>query len=94
VPVALRHLRKGGTLALAGIHMSEIPAMDYEECLFYERDVHSVTANTRSDGEELLALAAVIPVRPQVTTFPLADANRALLCLKRDQIDGSGVLIS
>jgi alcohol dehydrogenase, propanol-preferring len=93
VPVALRALRKGGTLALAGITMSQVPALDYEECLFYERDVRSVTANTRADGEELLRVAAAIPLRPQVTTFPLAAANEGLQRLKRDAIDGTGVLI-
>jgi propanol-preferring alcohol dehydrogenase len=93
VPVALKALRKGGTLALAGIYMSQVPAMDYDECLFYERDVRSVTANTRADGEELLRVAAEVPLRPKVTTFPLAEANAALQRLKRDAIDGTGVLI-
>jgi propanol-preferring alcohol dehydrogenase len=93
VPVALKALRKGGTLALAGIYMSQVPALDYEEHLFYERDVRSVTANTRADGEELLRLAAEIPLRPKVTTFPLAEANAGLQHLKRDAIDGTGVLI-
>jgi len=93
VPVALRALRKGGTLALAGIHMSQIPAMEYEECLFYEKDLRSVTANTRSDGEELLRVAAEIPIRPRVTTFPLAQANEALIRLRQDAIDGTGVLV-
>jgi propanol-preferring alcohol dehydrogenase len=93
VPVALKALRKGGTVALAGIHMSQVPALDYEEHLFYERDVRSVTANTRADGEELLRVAAAIPLRPQVTTFPLTQANEGLQRLKRDAIDGTGVLI-
>jgi propanol-preferring alcohol dehydrogenase len=92
VPLALKALRKGGTLALAGIYMTDVPAMSYEQCLFYERDVHSVTANTRRDGEELLEAAAAIPLRPQVTLFPLAAANEGLIRLKRDQIDGTGVL--
>jgi propanol-preferring alcohol dehydrogenase len=91
--VALKALRKGGTLALAGITMSQVPALDYEECLFYERDVRSVTANTRDDGEALLRVAAEIPLRPRVTTFPLAEANQGLQRLKRDAIDGTGVLI-
>jgi propanol-preferring alcohol dehydrogenase len=92
VPQALRRLRKGGTLALAGIYMSAIPAMDYEKHLFYEKNVHSVTANTRQDGMELLDLAAHIPIRPKVQVFPLKDANEALLMLKQDRIQGSGVL--
>ena len=93
VPPALEMLRKGGTLALAGIHMSDIPALNYEKHLFYERDVHSVTANTREDGMNLLAEAAEIPLRPHVTAYPLAEANRALQDLKQDRIDGSGVLV-
>jgi len=93
VPPALRALKKGGTLALAGIHMSDIPGMRYEDCLFYEKNVRSVTANTRADGEGLLREAAAIPIRPKVTTFPLEDANRALRLLKADRISGSGVLV-
>ena len=93
VPPALAKLRKGGTLALAGIYMTDIPAMAYENTIFYERDIHSVTANTRVDGRELLAEAAEIPIRPHVTTYPLADANRALQDLKADRVNGTGVLV-
>ena len=93
VPPALRALKKGGTLALAGIHMSDVPAMNYEECLFHEKNVRSVTANTRADGEGLLREAAEIPIRPKVTPFPLSEANRALQLLKSDRISGSGVLL-
>ena len=93
VPVALEKLNKGGTLALAGIYMTPVPEMDYERCLFYERDVRSVTCNTRDDGRELLAEAAAASVRPHTTTYPLVEANRALQDLKNDQINGSGVLI-
>ncbi len=92
VPPALKNLAKGGTLSLAGIHMSDVPSMRYEECLFYEKNVRSVTANTRQDGEELLREAARIPIRPKVTLFPLAEANRALRMLKDDQLQGTGVL--
>jgi len=93
VPPALEKLEKGGTLALAGIYMTPIPAMDYVRHLFYERDIHSVTSNTRVDGRELLAEAAAIPLRPQTTAYPLADANRALADLKADRISGTGVLV-
>jgi len=93
VPEALEKLEKGGTLALAGIYMTPIPEMDYERCVFYERDIHSVTCNTRDDGRELLAEAAAIPVRPHTTTYPLSDANRALQDLKADRINGTGVLV-
>jgi propanol-preferring alcohol dehydrogenase len=90
---ALEKLQKGGTLSLAGIYMTEIPVMDYEKHVFYERDIHSVTANTREDGRELLAEAAEIPIRPHVTTYPLAEANRALQDLKADRLNGTGVLV-
>jgi propanol-preferring alcohol dehydrogenase len=92
VPVALRSLAPGGTLALAGIYMSALPVLEYE-WLFRERRITSVTANTRADGEELLAAAASIPLRPAVTTFPLDEANRALLALKGGAFGGSGVLL-
>jgi propanol-preferring alcohol dehydrogenase len=93
VPPALRNLRKGGTLALAGIYMTAIPEMTYEEHLFYEKNIHSVTANTREDGMELLRIASEIPIRPKVQAFPLREANEALLRLKGDRMEGSGVLV-
>lgn len=93
VPPALRKLRKGGTLAMAGIYMTPVPRMDYEDCLFYERDLRSVTANTRDDGRELLQAAADADVRAHVTTYPLRDANRALADLKADRVNGTAVLI-
>lgn len=92
VPPALKNLRKGGTLALAGIHMSDVPGMKYEECLFYEKNVRSVTANTREDGLGLLREAAAIPIRPRVTRFPLEEANQVLMLLKADRLQGTGVL--
>jgi propanol-preferring alcohol dehydrogenase len=92
VPQALESLRKGGTLALAGIHMTTIPALDYQRHLFFERDLRSVTCNTREDGRRLLAEAAQIPIRPHTTVYPLPDANRALQDLKNDRISGTGVL--
>ncbi len=93
VPLALEKLEKGGTLALAGIYMTPIPAMDYERYVFYERNIHSVTSNTRQDGRELLAEAAQIPVRPHTTVYPPAEAYRALQDLKADRIHGTGVLV-
>jgi len=94
VPVALRNLARGGTLAVAGIYMTPVPSLDYERDLFYERNLRSVTANTRADGEELLAEAARIPIRPATTTFPLEDANQALALLKRGGFAGAGVLLT
>jgi propanol-preferring alcohol dehydrogenase len=92
VPAALRALDRGGTLAIAGIHLSAIPPLDYAADLFEERRVLSVTANTREDGRALLELAARIPIRCATEEFALADANRALRRLKEDEIEGAAVL--
>ncbi len=89
---AMEALDRGGILAIAGIHLSDVPAMNYERHLFYEKELRSVTANTRADGEALLKLAAAIPLKPRTTRFSLADANRGLQLLKHDGISGSGVL--
>ena len=91
IPLALARLRKGGTLALAGIHLDRIPEMPYT-LLYGERTLRSVTAATRRDAEELLALAARIPVRTEVERFLLEEANHALQRLKASQISGAGVL--
>ncbi|MDA2916653.1 zinc-dependent alcohol dehydrogenase family protein [Nitrospinae bacterium AH_259_B05_G02_I21] len=92
VPEALRVLDKGGTLALAGIHMSPIPELDYTAHLYHERTVRSVANSTRRDGEEFLELAAAIPVTTRTTRYPLGEANEALGALKAGSIDGAGVL--
>ncbi len=91
VPPALSALKKGGVLVLGGIHMSPIPSFDYN-LLYQERMIRSVANNTREDGEDFLRIAAEIPVRSQVTVFPLRDANRALNDLKSDRINGAAVL--
>lgn len=91
VPAALRALKKGGTLVLAGIHMSTIPVMDYD-LLYHERVVRSVANNTRQDGEDFLRAAAEIPIHTQVQVFPLAKANRALNALKDDEVRGAAVI--
>jgi propanol-preferring alcohol dehydrogenase len=88
---ALRNLRKGGTLALAGITMSQIPALDYS-LLYQERTVRSVANSTREDVRECLQLAAAVPVHAEVQTFPLDQANEALADLKHSRIRGAGVL--
>lgn len=88
---ALRALRKGGTVALAGITMSPIPQMDYA-LLYHERVLRSVANSTRQDARELLELAAEIPVRTEVTLYPLEEANRALADMKHSRIEGAGVL--
>ncbi len=92
VPQALKALDKGGVLACAGIYMTPIPQMDYGECLFQERDLRSVTTNTRQDGHELMKLAADIPLHTHTEEFPLEQANQALQKLKNDQINGAAVL--
>jgi len=93
VPGALSALRGGGALILAGIHMSDIPSLSYDACLFHEKTLTSVESNTRADGEALLREAAAIPLRPRTTAFALADANDALAALAQDRVDGTAVLI-
>ena len=92
VPPALRALDRGGTLALAGIHMSPIPSLDYDRDVFGERVIRSVTANTRQDGLDLLREAAAIPIKPHTIRFPLEHANRALQELKAGTFQGAAVL--
>lgn len=92
VPPALRALERGGTLALAGIHMSPIPALDYDQEVFGERVLRSVTANTRQDGLDLLNVAASIPIRPHTLRFTLEQANEALQGLKAGTFQGAAVL--
>jgi propanol-preferring alcohol dehydrogenase len=93
VPPALEALDRGGTLALAGIHLTDVPSLDYQRHLFEERTVRSVTANTRRDGEDFLAVAAEIPLRPTTTPFPFAAADRALEALAGDAVEGAAVLL-
>jgi alcohol dehydrogenase, propanol-preferring len=92
VPAALQALRKGGTLALGGIHMTPIPPLDYN-LLYQERVVRSVANNTRQDGHDFLRVAAEIPIHTHVQPFALREANRALNQLKNDAINGEAVLI-
>jgi propanol-preferring alcohol dehydrogenase len=92
VPEALRHVRKGGSVVCAGIHMSDIPAFPYE-LLWGERVVRSVANLTRADGEEFLALAPTVPVRVAVETFALEEADLALARLRSGELRGSAVLI-
>jgi propanol-preferring alcohol dehydrogenase len=92
VAPALDALDQGGILAIAGIYLSPIPTLDYERHLFHEKELRSVTANTRADGEEFLELAAKIPIRTTTQPFSLEQANQALQMLKHDQLKGAGVL--
>ncbi len=92
VPVALEALDRGGILAIAGIHLSAVPSLDYQRHLFQERQVRSVTANTRQDGEAFLATAARIGIEVTTTPYPLAEADRALADLAHDRVHGAAVL--
>jgi alcohol dehydrogenase, propanol-preferring len=92
VPVALRAVAKGGVVVCAGIHMSDVPSFPYE-VLWGERAVRSVANLTRRDGEEFLALAPRVPVRTEVTPFPLEGANETLEALRGGKIRGAGVLV-
>lgn len=92
VPLALAHLRPAGTLCINAIHMSSIPEMPYD-LLWHERTIRSVANVTRRDAEEFLPLAAQIPVRTTVETFPLAEANQVLQRVKASQIEGAAVLV-
>jgi propanol-preferring alcohol dehydrogenase len=92
VPVALRALDSGGTLAVAGIWLSAIPSLDYDRELFRERTLRSVTANTRADGEEFLRLAVRLGVRATTVLYPMAHADVALADLAAGAFGGAAVL--
>jgi alcohol dehydrogenase, propanol-preferring len=92
VPVALQALAPGGTVVCGGIYMSDIPSFPYE-LLWHERTLRSVANLTRADGEEFLKLAPEVPVKTQVTTYPLERANEALADLRAGRFSGAAVLI-
>jgi propanol-preferring alcohol dehydrogenase len=92
VPVAMRALDRGGTLSIAGIHLTDIERLVYADDLFQEKTLTSTTANTRRDGEELLALAPRIPLRVETVVYQFADAARALADLAHDRVTGAAVL--
>ncbi|WP_448808684.1 zinc-binding alcohol dehydrogenase family protein [Agromyces bauzanensis] len=92
VPVALSALDRNGTLAVAGIHLSDIPSLRYDEHLFREKTLTSVTSNTRADGEDLLRLAVRLGVRATVTPYPFDRADAALGDLAADRVHGAAVL--
>jgi propanol-preferring alcohol dehydrogenase len=93
VPTALAALAPGGTLAVAGIHLTTIPPLDYAEHLFQERNLRSVTANTRADGRELFAAVTRTPPRVRTTPYPMSEADRALADLAADRVEGAAVLV-
>jgi len=92
VPVALAATKAGGTVALAGIHMSDIPSLDYSSTLFHERDLRTVTSNTRSDGARLLTLAHHLGMRPTVTVTAFEELGESIAALRDGQIPGSIVV--
>jgi propanol-preferring alcohol dehydrogenase len=92
VPIVMAQLDRGGTLAVAGIHLSDIPALHYQRHLFQEKRLLSVTANTRRDGEEFLDLAAQIPIKVTITPYQFAEAQKALEDLAAGRVSGAGVL--
>jgi propanol-preferring alcohol dehydrogenase len=91
---ALAALDRGGTLAVAGIHLSAIPTLDYQRHLFQERHLCSVTANTRADGQEFLRIAAKMRIQVTTTPFGLSEAPAALNALAHDRVEGAAVLHS
>jgi propanol-preferring alcohol dehydrogenase len=93
VPVALQALKSGGTVAVAGIHLSDIPALNYERDLFRERDLRSVTSNTRRDGEELFRLASRLSIVAHTTVVPFGEVDRALSDLAHGRASGSLVMM-
>jgi alcohol dehydrogenase, propanol-preferring len=92
VPAALRNLDRGGTCAIAGIYLTDIPALNYERELFQERNLRSVTSNTRGNAEEFLRLAERLKLKVSVTPYPLSAAGEALADLAADRITGAAVL--
>jgi propanol-preferring alcohol dehydrogenase len=92
VPVALEALDRGGRLSIAGIHLTDVPSLNYERHLFQEREIVSVTANTRTDAREFLQVAAEIPVEVSAQPYPLEEAPRALADLAGGRLSGAAVL--
>jgi propanol-preferring alcohol dehydrogenase len=92
VPPAMQALGPGGILSIAGIYLSTIPPLEYERDLFYEKEIRSVTANTRADGHAFLKLAGEIPIVSHTIEIPLENANEALQMLKHDKLSGAAVL--
>jgi propanol-preferring alcohol dehydrogenase len=92
VPTALKHVRKGGRVVCAGIHMSDIPSFPYGQ-LRGERSIASVANLTRADGREFMEIAAQVPVKTRTTEFPLSKANEAIDALRSGRIEGAAVLV-
>ena len=91
---ALAALDRGGTLAIAGIYLTDIPSLNYQEHLFEERTLQSVTANTRRDGEEFLRLASQIPLHVSTTPYEFDQADQALSDVAHDRVNGAAVIVN
>lgn len=91
--MCLEALDRGGTLAIAGIHLTDVPRLDYQRHLFQERQVRSVTANTRADGRGFLEFAARHPLHVETVAYPFEEADRALADLAADRVNGVAVLV-
>ena len=92
VPPIMEALDRGGTLAIAGIHLSDIPSLDYDKHVFQEKTLRSVTANTRADGEAFLELAARMPIKVTTVPYGFEQADLALADLAHDRFTGAAVL--
>jgi len=92
VPAALSALGRGGTLAIAGIYLTDIPSLDYQRHLFQERTLRSVTANTRADAADFLTLAQRLHIKVSTTSYPFEQASQALADLAADRVHGAAVL--
>jgi propanol-preferring alcohol dehydrogenase len=90
---ALSALRKGGVVAINAIHLDQMPSFDYDQLLWGERQIRSVANMTRQDARDFLAIAQQLKIHPQVSVFPLADANQALLAVKQETEHGSAVIV-
>jgi alcohol dehydrogenase, propanol-preferring len=90
---ALSALRKGGVVAINAIHLDQMPAFDYDKLLWGERQIRSVANMTRQDARDFLAIAQQLKIRPQVTAFPLQEANKALLAVKDETERASAVIV-
>jgi propanol-preferring alcohol dehydrogenase len=90
---ALASLRKGGVVAINAVHLDQIPAFDYDKLLWGERQIRSVANMTREDARDFLRIAAELNIRPQVTVFPLREANKALMAVKEETAEGSAVIV-
>ncbi|HEX3817291.1 MAG TPA: zinc-binding alcohol dehydrogenase family protein, partial [Chthoniobacterales bacterium] len=93
VPPIMEALDRGGICSIAGIHLSDVPSLNYVRHLYQEREIRSVTANTREDARALLAEAAAAKIQPQTTRYSLGEANRALAEMKQSRATGTPVLI-